>query len=70
MRVFFEFATSVTPRGLEAHAFQAWGEKPQALAVHPLRGSRFVSERLQTALLSLRLGGNVGLVDDIGLHIF
>jgi hypothetical protein len=36
----------------------------------PLRGSRFVSERLQTPPRSLRLVGKVGLVDDIGLHFF
>ncbi|MFL5706851.1 MAG: hypothetical protein ACJ8AG_29125 [Ktedonobacteraceae bacterium] len=37
---------------------------------HPLAGSRFVSERLQTPPRSLRLVGKVGLVDDIGLHFF
>lgn len=40
------------------------------LTTRPLRGSRFVSERLQTPLLGLPLVGKGGLADDIDLHVF
>lgn len=50
--------------GKEAPRFQAGEELPaggNALIENPLRGSHFVSERLETPLLGLHLGGNVGL---------
>jgi hypothetical protein len=42
-----------------------WGGNAACGVEHPLRGSRFVSERLQTPLRRLPFGGKVGLVEVI-----